>query len=209
MPYATDAVLRIIDRQTVQGQEALNIYYFKSRSGNVDPIINTANSFWATFGDYIRSCQSGAVQHLAITIEDLGGTRDYAQYDIPSGSAFGLLGNGDTMAPYQATELKFSAGSRLVKPGSKRYAGVDEGDIGPGGYLTAPMLGHLNALGAAFLGGFDDALVVHLDMVIVGFPHPASTRYPARAAMVALPIQTYSVLPYTTTQNTRKYGRGS
>lgn len=205
-------ILRVIDKQTLFGQQVLNVYYYEVGTdlGGTTPL-EIAEGWWDSIEEALRACQHEELNHVEVTVESLDGSHDFGTFTIPIGMGEGTRTGTDCMPPFASFGLKMIPQNRQVRPGSKRIAGVDEDVVDNGGVVSTGMIALLQTFADIISApipfvGFLDTIVP----VVVGFPHPASpTGRPARLDRVAIPVTATSVSTYVTTQNTRKYGRGS
>lgn len=113
-------------------------------------------------------------------------------------------------SPFDAYAAKLNVGTRLTKPGSMRIAGVVSDAIITGGYIDSPMTSLVNAYLNSVASGFNYGSILgnHAELQVYGAPHAASTRFPARLEGAYNPAVSVTLVPYISTQNSRKYFRG-
>lgn len=212
MPIIANEILKLVDVQSYDGQQILNVYHFRANT-NISPSSgNAAQKWWDFVKATLRPLQISQLTHQYVTLESLDGDKTFYHYDIPSGERVGTYAtSGDAEAAFVAYPFRLTTNSRLVRPGSKRICGVSEGATDPLGVLSAGVLALMNALGAIMIQTVPilPLNVESMDPVIVGFPHPATAHRPARLAREITLITGYNLPPVVTTQNTRKRGRGS
>jgi len=205
-------VVRITDRQTLFGQEVLNVYWYQLATDFIGATaLEIAENWWGELGTHIRAVQHTACNHISVTVESIDGSMDFATYTIPGGGENGAIGTGDCMPPFTTFSITLVPENRSVRPGGKRIAGVPEGVVATGGVVDSGVMADLITLADWMATQLNFLLETDAYIpVIVGFPHPASpTGRPARLDRVEVRIASASVSPYVSTQNTRKYGRGS
>lgn len=205
-------IVRITDRQTLFGQEVLNVYWYEMATDfGGATALEIAENWWTAMGTYIRAVQHTALNHVSITAESIDGSMDFATYTIPAGGENGAIGTGDCMPPFTTFSITLVPENRSVRPGGKRIAGVPEGVVATGGVVDSGVMADLIILADEMADQLNFLLALDAYVpVIVGFPHPVSpTGRPARLSRVEVRVASGSVSPYVSTQNTRKYGRGS
>jgi hypothetical protein len=134
-------------------------------------------------------------------------TGDYGEFAIPGADAAGTRAPstpGDALTPFVALGVRLGVATRVTRPGQKRFAGFCEADI-QGPQFTSSVTTAANLLMALMRADMTlgaPAALTTLDPVIV---RKDLTGLP----VVSQPITSHIVNLYVTTQNTRKFGRGS
>lgn len=205
-------IIKITDRQTLFGQEVLNVYWYQIATDlGGATAAEIAEQWWGSLGEEIRAVQHTSLNHIDVTVESIDGSRDFGTFTIPGGGENGAIGTGDCMPPFTTWSFTLIPENRLVRPGGKRIAGVPELEVASGGVVGSSITPTLIELAEEMARQLNylstlDALIP----VVVGFPHPASpTGRPARLDRVEIRVASVQVSPYVSTQNTRKYGRGT
>jgi len=211
MPINADSKLRVVINSSLLAQQVENVLHYGITSTAAISYAGFAQAFWDDIKATWRAATTITTTALSIDVYDntdpLG---EFGSYAIPTAEQPGLNG-ADSGAPELAAGFLFSVPSRLTKPGSMRLAGVRGSDVGAGGFFIPATMVKYNALAANLLDGFNFGLLAagHANLLVYGAPHPASVRFPARDTPVYQAVSAVSVRPYSTTQNTRKYGRGA
>lgn len=206
MPVSNNSILRIIDHQVYDGQEVLNQYFYEVDTSIFAPTAAAvAEAWWNDCNTVIRNLQGSPLAHIRVSCEELDGSQDYGEYIIPPLEQNGTQTGANPMSANTAYSITFRPVSRIVKPGGKRIAGVDESFNGSFGLISSGMI--------SLLTDYGDHMIAQLNIIgggayvltpkIVGFPTPE------RPTRVAVDMQGFVVNPYVSTQNTRKRGRGS
>lgn len=197
-------VLRFTVVQSYDSQQVLNVFYYKVGVLGVSTLTpaEIAENFWDSVKVNWRGCAAIAVTFDKVVLEDLDGDFDYGEYVI-SGAERAGLASGVSMASYEAYAIKLNRTSRLTRNGAKRLVGVTETQVDAFGLLTSGMFNALQLLADDFATDLRVGVAVLAEPVIVGFPNAH------RALRVEVPIDAATAAAYTSTQNTRKRGRGS
>lgn len=118
-------IYQVIDRQDNNGQECLNVYFFRR-----DSVVGTgtdAQALWVAFYDNvlpaIQPVQNTSVIHNNLTVRNLFDDEDAWDEDI---SVAGTVTNADEMPIFNAINVTLSHDNPSIRPGSKRYTGLDE-----------------------------------------------------------------------------------
>lgn len=173
-----------------------------------------------TLFDAIRNIQSTAVRYVGIECFDVYVPTAFYSTPFPSGTN-GIPGTEPT-SPTQAWGFRSSRSRRDIRRGFKRFAGVQEGNVGPGGVIPQAMLNLLDVVAQRMTDPLtidDDGNTVVFQPCIVSkekYAVPDSTteayRYYEDPTVQFENIAT-SILwqPYNTvrTQTSRQYGRGA
>lgn len=132
----------------------------------------------------------------------------------------GNVTGGDAAPPFEAYGFVSNRVRTDIKPGSKRIAGVDDNLVNNGGVLNATALANVTALADAMSAQLEydtGSGVVTFDNCIV-----SKERYPTTGGRFAYRYYetlaeqlehiargvSWTAKPNSTTQNSRKYGRG-
>lgn len=192
-------------------QEVMNVYTYRvvGELGSPDPV-HIAEAFWNEVKVVARPLVSvrwtQAFQFVRIReLDSLTG--EYGEYSIPSGERPGSLGSGsDELLPtFVAAGFKLSVGSRVTRPGSKRFSGATEGALGDG-FWTVSYRAQLDLMGAFLADSLNliaPALGTELEPVVVRMNR-----------VTGLPTANQPVVGYVlnvrpTSQVSRKVGHGS
>lgn len=144
----------------------------------------------------------------SVTVTDISdNTGDFAVYGIPTAERAGTRSNpaGDPAPPFLALGARLNVGSRVTRPGQKRFAGMYEvdmsGDVAAAGYITL-VQNLLNVTSVGIVLGAPAATVSLAPIVV--------KRDPATGGVLTFQnVTSYTINSRLTTQNTRKIGRGN
>lgn len=134
----------------------------------------------------------------------VGGTGQYGSYSIPTAEQLGTRSpSGNSyLPPFNAFSITFNPALRLVRPGSKRIAGVTELD-NSAGTIVAGTVTLLNTLANALKNGFNVAGRIGNSSLVI-----YSRGTLDRPTPLAIDVTSHRVLPNVSTQNSRKIGHG-
>lgn len=143
----------------------------------------------------------------SVAVEELGGGLNFGEYGIPAGERAGTrpLGSlGAWLPSFVAVGTRLTVATRVTRPGQKRFPGVTEGDSEGG------------TIAAAFKSLVEAVAVHYASPITLGAPALAEGLYPvvARYAVgnpvpIAFqPVTGYVVNSVTTSQVSRRFGRG-
>lgn len=195
-------IIRITDRQTLLGQQVLNVYFYQLNPdgiflpGYLDTI---APHFVEAVVDPILPLQAASLQHTEIYLENLTNGVDILTYN----TGFPLVGTNagvQVMPPFVAYGFQLIREERTTRNGYKRVAGVPEDMVVDGVYSGSPTLTDdvANGLAADLVEG----LATLCNPVIVRHPITVPLVSPVIAHIGA------AFFRHIGTQNTRKFGRG-
>lgn len=150
---------------------------------------------------------SYAQAFLSVQLRELDNpVGDYAEYAVPLLEQPGTRSDGSEpglLQPYASVGARLTVGTRVTRPGQKRFWGFTESDQGYGIVLSA-ALAAVNA-----------HMAVMTEPMILGAPaativlNPIITRRNADGDVTASqPVLGWLTNGFMTTQNSRKYGRG-
>lgn len=145
-------VYEIVDRQTLFGQEVLNVFQFRQIANFVTTLSNIAevakDCYIEQYLPDILEIQTNDVTHVNITVKNLFDTDDYFAEDI---NEVGVIGGGspaDTQSTFNAYSFTTRGSGITVKPGGKRFAGVADSFITDGVITDAGTLTKLATVGS-------------------------------------------------------------
>jgi len=170
----------------------------------------------------IRGIQMNSLAYDQVSVRDVYSDVDF--YETPFlQAAAGLVGSGEAMSPTSAAGYRTSRIRADIRRGTKRFAGLSEANVGPGGVFAAAALTAM-ALVATRMGEVlsynDEGNTITFTPVIVGkekyVPNPANPDkfayryYPTLAEQEDHWAAGISWDYYTQvrTQTSRQYGRG-
>lgn len=210
MAIGVGSLIEIVLRQYNTAGRVYNTYQY-AVSGTW-PTITTAHlaeAWWnhvkttqraligASFGAVIQS----------VTLRELNNPEgDYAEWDIPTAEQTGTRSTptqNEWAPPFVAAGVRLTVGSRMTRPGQKRYGFLYENDL----------------VSANLSGAYITLLRAHMDVMTttMGLGAPAATialqpvvckKDAAGVVLASQFVIGYVINPYVTTQNTRKMGRG-
>lgn len=206
--------IQIALEMSSQNQQQMNIWYYTVGEIALGVTAhNIAEAWWAHVKTAYRAtavATQAGFKFLSVTIrDDDDPAGDAAAYAIPSAEQAGTrstpVGGTDLMPPYAAATARLHVGTRATRSGSKRFGFLYEAD-NVHGYLDA-----------GFKGVVEGVLAAAATIMTLGAPALLTTLVPVvkgRGAsnppvITYQPITGYSVSPYVTTQNSRKFGRGA
>lgn len=139
---ALSDVYMVICRQHLFNRNVENVFFFEK----LDPA-GTAEDlregFAADYFPVIRPLQSFSLYWDSIDTYNLGDEGDFEKFPfVFQGSA----GNGDTMPAFNAVGYTLNPATRLVRPGSKRFAGILESVVLNGEIVEPTYLAAVEAL---------------------------------------------------------------
>lgn len=197
-----------------QNQQQMNVWYYTVGEIAVGVTAhNIAEAWWNHVKSAYRATavatQTG-FKFLSVTIrDDDDPAGDAATFAITAGEQAGTrsapAGGSDLMPPYASATARLHVGTRATRPGSKRFGFLYEAD-NVHGYLDA-----------GFAGVVTGVLAVAATNIVLGAPAALTQLLPVvrgkgssnPPVITYQPITGYSVSPYVTTQNSRKFGRGA
>lgn len=152
--------------------------------------------------------ESVALLTEVIFVAEPGDTGAYGEFPIPSGEQQGtrvISSPGSFMPPYTAIGVRLTVGTRTTRPGQKRFWGMTEADNGDG------------LAGSNLVAATEAAAAKFSSVITLGAPVATGTLTPeivrinrdTGAIVAAQDVTGFLVNPELTTQNSRKFGRGS
>ena len=207
MPLQTGDYITIKDYQTLFQQQVLNVYTFRVNAFSGDSSYDSLlQGFELFFIDTVRSFQAPELTHTRLEVDNLTNGLEFASRDV------GKPGSGTGTSPsppFVTLSIRLSRSTKVTRNGYKRYAGLDEAQYTDGifqaGTITNWQDNVANVLEAPFTFASGGLWSFTLEHVIIG-RDPVTGDYDlARVNEISSAI----VQPNVTTQNTRKFGRGS
>ena len=178
--------------------EILNVFYYSDPSATPSDPIDIATSFWQHVKTQWRAWLPVGYSNwfLKVRCENHFAPYAFADYFIPAAEQVGTRsGTGDLVTPFLSGSIRLVVASRATRPGSKRIAGMQEGDFA-GSFLLSATVTLLQTLGDRFalpftttLGG--DVLTPMIVHFQGGGPNP--TTYQPVTAAIALNNLTHQV----------------
>jgi len=195
-------------------QQTMNVWYYDVTGAisNV-PVADIAQAWWNHVKGAYRALAVANIpeqRFLTVHVRDADNpTGEAASWNIPSGEQAGTrtppASEGHALPPYVAVTGRLGVGSRITRAGSKRFPFALEADNVNG------------VVGAAFVGLCQAVLTACTVGVILGAPALAVELVPMVRGVGNSnpPVVSYQqvvstqVNTYLSTQNSRKFGRGS
>lgn len=208
MPIGIGIPLRIEIRGTIKGQACMVRQWYETDGAaflTADPT-GVGEAFWNHIKTAWRAMHIGDGVDFtqSIFVAEDGPTGAYGEYAIPTGEQTGLrsgAGLGSSLPAYSAGGIRLTVGSRVTRPGQKRFWGLyeldaDHGDLVSAGYATlldgiGPMFSAPLTLGAPVALGVLNPIIVSMG----GTPP---------VVVASQPVTGYLVHPYVTSQVSRK-----
>lgn len=210
MAIGADSLVEITLNMQVGSITMLNVwqYLVSQHTPGVDAV-QLAEAWWNQVKvPYRALAVSGwGTPFQSVRIRELNNSAgDYAEFDIPSGEQAGTRSNptdADLMPYHIATAARLTVGTRLTRPGHKRFPFATQNDVTASTVASAwkTLIGSVlnSAIGTLTLGS--PALLEVIDCIVC--------KKDSAGTVVASQKVTGYVLPlYVSSQNTRKVGRG-
>lgn len=167
---------RITMLQQMSSKNIVNVFHYRDTSILGPTPLQVATAFWNNAKAAWRGWQvtSAAFLNVSVTVEQLNSGHPFGVYAIPVGEQQGLRASAtDFYALTVAGLISLKVGTRVTRPGSKRIAGLVEGDVGGGSTLIAGSVTLLQALADKFKNTWATAgIIANMAPVIVGYPGP-------------------------------------
>lgn len=183
----------IRDKQVMQDQDMMNVYYFRQENGS-DGAQALAEAFEQVILPNIVAIQHSSVTHTEIEVINVFDEEDFYSLALTSGNVGERT--GEVLPRFNAWGFTILRATRLVRNGSKRIAGIAEGDIlngVPAGGFLSTLNGYADALAATL----EDSNGNAWDLKIPKGPWVGAT------VPLAMPISGV-IFAQATTQNSRK-----
>ena len=211
MPFTSGTLIEISNVGELFGSETRNVWQYELESSLATVSAAQVGEAW---WHHVKTGLRGIVTtniggcYRSVEVRELNNPAgELGSYGIPSGEWAGTRSPGTEagiLMPFAAVGVRLDVGTRVTRPGQKRFAGLVEGDQN-GGLIQA---GVQTAVEAAM-----DTMVA---VMILGAPAATLTLRPVvcrkNAAGVVTAhqnIEGYTINPNVTSQNTRKFGRGA
>lgn len=210
MAIGSGTLLEIVLKQSFLGGDAVYNTWTYECVGSIGaaPASAWAEAWWNHVKAAYRAiCPTIASPFRAVTAREMDSpTGDYGEYSIPSSEWQGTRSpaGAEWLPSFNAVGVRLTVGTRVTRPGQKRFAYLMEGDS-DGTYAQPSIITPINTLmslmtGLLILGG--PVGVGDLDPVVV-------RRDPTTGLPTAnQPITGFVVDPTITTQVSRRVGRG-
>lgn len=194
----------IYDEQEMDAQKCLNVYCFELTSG-VTTAENVAQAFHDDILFHMKDMQNINVMHTITNVINLNNLADFFT------AAPMVQGNvtGEALPPYCAFSIFFPRLTRASRNGWKRLCGVSESQQA-NGTLNSAAVGNLQAIAAFIDAGLVDPVT---GATLTHKLWRREKRDPSTGAITVVqaffPIGNGVAQEKVSTQNTRKFGRGS
>lgn len=201
MALVADGVYQITVHGSVLGEQVANVWYAQL-SGSPAPGDNETmlgEAWWNHVKAEYRNVATTAypTAFLSVAVEQCGtGVRGFGVYSIPPGERPGLrtvpaAEQPQTMPSFSAAGMRLNVGTRLTRPGQKRFWGLAEQDNNAG-TLQSSAVTALVALGNRMMG----TLTLGAPLALMTLFHVIRKSAPLDHVNVVQPITTFS-LPTT------------
>jgi len=198
---AIDEVYKVIDQQSLLGQEVLNVYYYQSTTDGTLQAENLFNAFVSDMLPAIVATQSDLLFHNIITVESVTNPADFFEGSLTADNEG--TNAGSVNDPFGAWGFKLTRSTRETRNGSKRIGGTTDGSV-VNGEAVGGIVALLNTLAGQMGSDITDGVVTFIPVI----------RHLTRAMIVAeepptfFPISGAGYERYTS-QVSRKFGRGA
>lgn len=210
MAIGADSLIELTVNMLVGGSQTLNVWQYVVSQHSVGvEAIHIAEAWWNQVKTPYRAlaiANYGSV-FQSVRIRELNDPAgDYAEFDVPSGEQAGNRTNPadvDVMPYHVATAVRMTVGTRLTRPGQKRFPFATQTDIigsavQPAWKTLVTTL--MNAAVGTLTLGAPAALEV-LDLIVC--------RKDGQGTVTASQkVSGFLVANYASSQNSRKIGRG-
>lgn len=211
MTIATGALIEIALVQTLFSQQVINAWQYQVTAGATGVSAADIGQAWwnnckTPYRGIVGNTLGACFQSVRVTeLNNPSGI--FGSYAIPAAEQTGTrtpTAGDQFMPPFTAVGVQLVVGTRVTRPGQKRFPYLMEADNINGG-LQGTMKALVSTLmdtmiADEILGA--PALLVTLDPIVVH-------KQPDGSVTEHQPITGYLVNPNITSQNTRKIGRGS
>lgn len=211
MAIPVGALLEISNVGELFGNEVRNVWQYEvTTSAPSITAAHVAEAWWNHVKAVLRGIPTTNIggSFRSVEVRELNNpTGALGSYGIPSSEWAGTRTPGteaQILMPFSAVGVRLDVGTRVTRPGQKRFAGLVEGDQNSGevqaGVRNAVITAMTLMIASMTLGA--PAATMTLKPVVV--------RKDALGAVTAQQsITSYTINPYVTSQNTRKFGRGA
>lgn len=211
MAIGVNSLLEVSLSMQFYGQQVMNVWQYEVDTWPAAVgAVAVGEAWWAHVQTAYRAAMvtSGARIFDSVIVRELNNpTGELAEYSIPSASSDGTRAAGTLgsfLASFNAVGVRLTVGTRATRSGQKRFVGLTEGDVAG------------NDVSATFIGLIDTLMDIMVVNLTLGAPAaltvlaPVVCRKDTTGAVIASqPVLGHVINPYVTTQNSRKYGRGS
>lgn len=206
MTIGDDSILRVTLKGTVQLQEMVNVFHYFAQisTGAVeDTLAQFATAFQSDVVVPIAGIINNQSQFTYVKIEGVEGNNE--TYETAFAPIVGTR-TGEAMPPFVAWEYQLLRATSATRHGWKRFGGIAEPDHS-NGVPNPTFQATLDALAATLYAGFDTGTVPFTKLY-----SPILASYIVNGMPRVTPVfNSVNNIIYkrVTSQNTRKFGRGS
>lgn len=203
-------VYELIDRQTLAGQQVLNVYYYF----NNDTLAGAADaqdlidSYVGQILPSLRPIQTNDLLHVEIEARNLFNPTDRAVNAI---SLAGTSSETDYQNAFSAVGVSLVQDNGAIRNGSKRFAGIPDARVTDGIITEGIYIGLLTTLMEALSGTLEFGVISTWLPIVVKriLEAPGVYRLPENAGETVYgSITDAEWNPVVTSQTSRKIGRG-
>lgn len=207
MTIPAGSIIRLYLNGSMYGQEVHNVFHYRTPAAYADGLGNViCQSFWDSIKVNWRALYMTTLDltYTSVNMDVVDGGGQYGSYSIPAGEQAGTRSpTGNSYLPsFNAYSITFNPVLRLVRPGSKRIAGVTELD-NSAGLIVGTTVTLLNTLANNLINGFNVTGTIGNTSLSI---YSGGTL--TRPTPLAIDVGSYRVLPAISTQNSRKIGHG-
>lgn len=210
MAYPAEALTEITMVQTYPGSQILNVftYWADNVPGTVDAV-HIAEAWWNAVKTTWRAMIAVGIgaYFQSVRIQELNNSAGaFAEWNVPVGEQVGT--RAAPAAPqvlplFNAAAVRLTVGTRLTRPGQKRFFGLTETD-NDGGPIGSAFLTLLNA----HMAVLDSQITLGAPAALVTLDPIVTSRDAAGTVINYQNVTGYVINPNISSQNTRKPGRG-
>jgi hypothetical protein len=211
MAITIGALLEICNVGELFGNEVRNVWQYEvDTSVPTITAANIAEAWWQHVKAAMRGVPTTNIGGAFRTVEvrELNNPSGaLGTYGIPSSEWAGTRSPGSEaqiLPPFAAVSVRLDVGTRVTRPGQKRLGGLVETDQN-GGLIQSAVQAATETL-----------MDLMIQSMTLGAPAATFTMTPivckkdgVGAVVAHQGIDSYTISPYVSTQNSRKFGRGS
>lgn len=204
--------LKIIVRGLIYNQQWENVQWYRP-TGSAFLTADAgavAEAYWNDVKTLWRNIvpSSAGMTFESVFVSEPGDSGAYGEFSVPIGEKDGTRSagvGGQGLQPYAAVGMRLTVANRSTRPGQKRFIGLTEGD-NVNGILGADMIAAVEALSVKF-----DGTITLGSPVATGVLDPIVCRVNRETGEITASqlVTGHVINSNITTQNSRKYGRGS
>lgn len=204
--------MKVTYRYTYLAQKCENIQYYRLDGAAflTATVLGVLEALWNDQKTALRSMMGNLLADASwdsLLGNEIGGGLGYAEFPVPTAERVGLraVGSlGDPVSSFTAGGFRQTVGTRVTRPGQKRFPFIYETDI------------DRNTLGVGYLSGLDAVAIKFSAAVTLGAPVATGLMHPEIAHLTGAPpvpttyqdVTGYVKNSNVTSQVSRKLGRG-